>query len=712
MGRNLPPAYLLGAALALALAFAGAMLFFAVQQPWLGLRLSYDDKAGGARVVRAVGPAAAIPAGTVVVQVAGAGAAVRLEGQDLTVEPDGAFETFAQYHVFLRRLERLDVVQRAPVVTLIDATKRAHILRPSPSRPVGDLPAEFWVQIVTGVFAFLISAAIWAFRRGDTAARYLLLSGAAIMVSAGTAAPYTTRELALPLVPFRWLDDLNFLGGSLFAAALASLLLYYPRRLAPRWVGWTVVAIFAAWFAAQEVGLIAFMSLARRVLVMMAMLATFVLAAVQWRLTGRDPIARASLQWFLLSWVAVVTLFVGVILLPQMFGFDTSRLQSYGFGLFLLVYAGLAFGILRFRLFDLGEWWMRVMIWMASLMALVAFDLVFLLVLRLSSMTSLSLALLACGLLWLPARSMLWNRFVRRETGGDERARFESVVKVAFARDRDEQSRLWRDLLSTTFDPLSQTASGHTGQAALAEDGLALLLPGVDRLPGMRLEYAQGGRRLFTPRDVARAEALDGMLRHVLQSRDAYRDGVSVERRRIAGDIHDNLGAPLVEALRSLDGARKDELIRETLADLRGIINDAARPGACLVQALADIRLETATRAEAAGLAFDWRVDEADGSPELASGVIHATRSIVREAASNAIRHAGASRLRVLLARAPGSLRIEVEDDGRGFDVSAVSAGEGLASLQSRAAALGGRAMWSRGEGGRGVRLTIDVRIA
>lgn len=708
MTRRLPPAALLVVATALVLAFCGAMILTAHHQPWLGLRLAWDAKAGGARVVAARGPAAAIPAGTVLVAVRGGDGDFALQAQDFTVEPDGAFADFDAYRVFLGRQGALHRMQASGEVVLADASGRAWTVRPAPTRPLDDLPPEFWVQIVTGAVSFLISAAIWAFRRGETSARYLLLSGAAIMVSAGCAAPYTTRELAMAPGPFRVIDDLNFLGGSLFAAALAALLLYYPKRLAPRWAGWAIVAVFVVWFVAQEVELITAMAFARRILVMIAILSAFVLSAVHWRLTRRDPIARASLQWFLLSWVICTGVFCCLVLGPQLFGVDTSGLQSYGFGVFLLLYAGLAFGILRFRLFELGEWWGRVMGWFAALVALIVFDLVFMAGLGLSQTLSLSLALLVCGMVWLPARAWLTTRLFRRDAR-HERARFETIVEVAFAREDEVQSERWTALLRAVFDPLRIEPLTEPAPPGLHADGLALVTPAVDRLPAYRLEYAHAGRRLFNRRDVAQAGELDGMLRYVLQSRNAYEDGVAIERRRIAGDIHDNLGAPLVRALHSPEAERKDALIRETLADLRGIINDAARPGASLAGALADIRLETARRAEDAGLAFDWSLEEPQDAPALESSTVHALRSIVREAVGNAIRHARARRLRVRLARGAEGLRLVVEDDGRGFDPDALSNGQGLASIQARAASLRGTATWASGP--EGTRLTVALPL-
>src|SRR5690606_35316906 len=131
--------------------------------------------------------------------------------------------------------------------------------------------------------------------------------------------------------------------------------------------------------------------------------------------TSKDPVARAALQWFLLSWMAGTVLFTRFILLAQMFGVDTSPLQGYAFLLFLLVYGGLSFGILRFRLFELGDWWRRAAVWTGTVVVLVVLDLFFVTRLHLSLELSISLALIVCGLVWLPLRSYVWGRFIERQ---------------------------------------------------------------------------------------------------------------------------------------------------------------------------------------------------------------------------------------------------------------------------------------------------------
>jgi signal transduction histidine kinase len=76
--------------------------------------------------------------------------------------------------------------------------------------------------------------------------------------------------------------------------------------------------------------------------------------------------------------------------------------------------------------------------------------------------------------------------------------------------------------------------------------------------------------------------------------------------------------------------------------------------------------------------------------------------AVVREAVSNAVRHAGASSLNVSVSVRDDVLRISVEDDGTGLpaDVSA----SGLGNLRERADAVGGTFVIESREGG-GVRL-------
>jgi len=129
-----------------------------------------------------------------------------------------------------------------------------------------------------------------------------------------------------------------------------------------------------------------------------------------------------------------------------------------------------------------------------------------------------------------------------------------------------------------------------------------------------------------------------------------------------------------------------------------------------LEDGVADIEGEARHRLGAAGIELDWQLVGALPEVELPkSRALHLYRS-VREASSNALRHAQPSLLRVRLRAIGDLLALELSDDGaRGGELGAP--GQGMRSMQQRAEALHGAIRWTRGSaGGAKVVLTVPLR--
>lgn len=705
--RRLTPNDMIVGAILMALLFSITTACLAVQQPWMGLRLTPSQD--GVLVAASQGPSRDVPVGARLTAIAGGGDRMALIARDLLIEPDGNLPRFADYDIFLARQDRLARIKASDSIELFGDKGQSWTIAPRGSRPLTDLPVEFWVQQFVGVVAWLISASIWSFRRSQRSARYLLLSGFSTLMFSPFASVYGTRELAIGEPVFRLFSDLNFLGGTLFVASLFALLLYYPRRIAPAWCGVAVVGSSVAWFVAQQVGVFDNMVTARRLLVFIELIGTFVLAGVHWRLTRADPIARAALQWFLLSWLVGCSVFSALIFIPQVFGVDTSALQAFGFLLFVPVYVGLAFGIIRYRLFDMGEWWAGVLAWTISLITLVLLDMGFLFGLHLSSGVSLGLTLLICGLFWLPLRGWLWSRFADVR-GPDASGRFRQLTQAAFQTGQAERAEAWRRLMGAAFEPLESRFTDTADPIGIHEDGLSLTVPPAGDLPGMVLRHPRQGRRLFKRADADLAGELAEMFDHLVRNRAAFDAGGAAERRRIAHDIHDNIGATLLGALHTSDHERKDRLIRESLSDLRGIINGVSQPEMGLQEALIPIRRETADRLEIHGIDLEWTTSGQD--VVLSSGQVHALHSILREAISNAVRHADCRTVTIRVDVAGDRVAIAIADDGVGFDGEIVRAGNGLASIRERVTSLRGSVEWLPAcPDGAGTRLELAFAI-
>jgi signal transduction histidine kinase len=131
------------------------------------------------------------------------------------------------------------------------------------------------------------------------------------------------------------------------------------------------------------------------------------------------------------------------------------------------------------------------------------------------------------------------------------------------------------------------------------------------------------------------------------------------------------------------------EELDHVIRDLRNYIF-GLRPGI-----LADRQLDTALRALGEEFQAKTRVVTiVEIEPETAAQLASVASDVVqltREALSNIGRHAHATTCRVSLRHEAGSALLEIDDDGSGFEPSAVRRGQGLANLDGRATAMGGK---------------------
>lgn len=183
------------------------------------------------------------------------------------------------------------------------------------------------------------------------------------------------------------------------------------------------------------------------------------------------------------------------------------------------------------------------------------------------------------------------------------------------------------------------------------------------------------------------------------EARDRLVRAQEEERGRIARDLHDGIGQTLTALTLTLDAAatgdptetaraieRSRELASEALADTR-LAAEHIRPPRLAERGLASaLRAMTATPGDLVEVAIGPGADvRLPGEAELEA------YRIAQEAVRNATRHAAASRISVSLTRLPDGLRLEIADDGVGFDRAAIDPRRlGIVGMEERALAVGG----------------------
>jgi signal transduction histidine kinase len=190
------------------------------------------------------------------------------------------------------------------------------------------------------------------------------------------------------------------------------------------------------------------------------------------------------------------------------------------------------------------------------------------------------------------------------------------------------------------------------------------------------------------------------------------------ERQRILADMHDGLGASLVALLRHVQSkqldAQVERRVREALQELRIAIDALEPSGGDLGAVLGNLRYRLEPLLDPAGVRIEWEVGELPPIDALEPSAVFALQRIVLEAVANALKHSGATRVRISAQAAPGGgVEIRVEDDGRGFDASSPAAGLGLTNMRARASRIGAKLdISSRAGDGTVARLQIPQSLA
>ncbi|KQR78379.1 histidine kinase [Burkholderia sp. Leaf177] len=201
--------------------------------------------------------------------------------------------------------------------------------------------------------------------------------------------------------------------------------------------------------------------------------------------------------------------------------------------------------------------------------------------------------------------------------------------------------------------------------------------------------------------------------RERLRELSAYLEAIrEEERRRIAMEIHDELGQVLTalkmdvallkmrlvadantrpdnnpEATRKIDDIR--ELVEKTIWMVRNVASHL-RPAALNFGVVSALEWLAEDFARRNGMPCQLVVR--GGEPVLADAFSTAVFRIVQESLTNVSRHAGASRVTVTLVSSSVALDLRVSDDGKGFDADSAQGGYsyGLLGMSERARLIGG----------------------
>jgi two-component system sensor histidine kinase UhpB len=235
--------------------------------------------------------------------------------------------------------------------------------------------------------------------------------------------------------------------------------------------------------------------------------------------------------------------------------------------------------------------------------------------------------------------------------------------------------------------------------------------------PGQTLVVTGGG-------DVTLAESVNRLLQRLEYERRenarAVLAALETERKRIARELHDEVGQTMLAVLMVLESLRDDvpphrrELLGRAVAAVRDGAEEFRRISEDLRPVLLDRfglagALTGLTEAFSVQTGIEVACRITPDRPALDAGMERAVFRVAQESLTNAGRHSGASRVELELTGEPHQVVLQVTDNGRGIS-EATLRGRGLTAMQERARVLGGEATVERlVTGGTRIRLVLPV---
>jgi signal transduction histidine kinase len=236
----------------------------------------------------------------------------------------------------------------------------------------------------------------------------------------------------------------------------------------------------------------------------------------------------------------------------------------------------------------------------------------------------------------------------------------------------------------------------------------------------------------FTAEDALVIQSLGDQIAIAIENARLYDQSrelaILEERTRLARELHDSVTQSLYSVVLLSEGWRRQlitagegapqpeaqlrrikEIAQQALKEMRLLIHEL-RPAGLDQDSLVDA-LRKRFDAVENRVGIEGRVvmgDFIDLTPSVAEGLYR----IAQEALNNALKHAFATRETVRLFAQDGLVALEIEDDGRGFDVAAAEGkgGMGIASMRERTRQLGGELCISSGPGG-GTKVSVRVPL-
>ena len=584
-----------------------------------------------------------------------------------------------------------------PEYVLVRDTGERVLLKPEKSRSWSSsylLTALIIIILLESLVMILVSSGIFAFAKRSVGVTVLFIGGVGFSINAMANSFIVTREIMLDPSIYYWIQLPSMAGSIAFQYALLCLVWYVPNPISrfPFWQTMLVVAVFV--YSAQTFKFFEFPIHPYEFPKLMLLPLGIIISVIQWRKSSGDPITRATAQWLMMSIYGSLTIVIILYNVPLVLKQPPLINPLIASFLWLFTFIGLALGTIRYKLFEVQRYWLKIVTWIVGGTLVMLADLLMVSQFDFSQKQALPLALLLASWVYFPIRHFLFEYFVKsRDTkmtnhivdlidtfGGTKNAaafdqKFASFAKKVFqARD------------------IQQHASGRGSNSLICENGLGLTIANVSNSGSITLFGKADGKSLFSVNDMSTADSFVKLIRNLKDIRLQEQEVLEEERGRIVRDLHDDVGGRLLSLIYKAPDSKLEADARATLTALKEsmiVIEDSESVDMEL--AWDQIRQDSEERLNEAGFALVVNENISEKGFYLTARQYVNLKRIVQELISNVIKHG---------REGPVDLGLNVTEDNycqlncrnktRYASDSNILSGRGIGNISKRIEEIGG----------------------
>ncbi|MDX8381372.1 MAG: hypothetical protein R8M14_04600 [Ghiorsea sp.] len=673
-------------------------IYLALQEPSLGIQWASNTQNNALFIAKVYpdSPAekAGLHAGVVIKSIRAKDLVQPLSASILTEEPDNLGK-YSDASIFFSQQDNVANILKHEHISLEAKTGEQFTLQPT-SRHLSWLPVMYWFQLICGLLSFFAGIAVFAFRNKDVASQIYAFNGLSFSFLTFAAALYSGRELAIAPELFRNLSAINHLGALLFTASFIGIAWHVPKQLTTFPLTKALFILYSLFWLAdtlrwQTESPDTWVQLP----ILLGLLASIIIAIIQWRKCKQRPDDKQTLRWLLLSLFVPGILFLSLTILLQLLGIQLIVPQGYAFGILLVMYLGISLGIIRFALFELDKWWTHIWLWISTGIIFISIDVLFAALLQLNDMTSTLISLALVGFMYIPLRQRLFSHILKAKEISLEVLIPQVLNLVTHANNPQSLEQQWHLLLNKAFSPLSLKEDYQTQNenVILYNNGTTLFVPDIGLGSPLSLKYANQGARLFSKADITALNSLIQMVKKALIDSQAYQKGIAQERSRIAEDLHDDLGAKLLSLVYKSETPEQKKLAQQAMGVLRQVISSSHDEQILFPEQVRIWKRECLRRASEHHVELEWKQYGVHTKHQIPVMISTQLTKVFREAMSNALKHGDADKICVRLQVKRSTLFISVRNYGKTL-CETQTRGSGRSNMKRRMKNIEGFIRW------------------